>query len=72
LGICPNIIFKENEVLGISGRLIWQSWWQVRELLSSGRFDPTKVITHHFPLADFATAIELAAGGETGKILLYP
>ena len=27
LDICPNIIFKENEVLGISGRLIWQSWW---------------------------------------------
>jgi hypothetical protein len=30
------------------------------------------VITHRFPLADFATAIELAAGGEAGKIVLYP
>jgi threonine 3-dehydrogenase len=72
LDVYPNIISKETEVLGISGRLLWQSWWQVRELLSSGMFDPTKVITHRFPLVDFATAIELAAGGETGKILLYP
>ena len=72
LDVHPDIILKEARLLGISGRLIWQSWWQVRELLDSGRIDPMKVITHRFPLADFATAIELAAGGETGKILLYP
>jgi len=72
LDIYPGIIFKEARVLGISGRLIWQSWWQVKVLLDSGRFDPMKVITHRFPLADFATAIELAASGETGKIIIYP
>jgi len=43
----------------------------VKELLSSGRFEPTKVITHSLPLADFATDVELAVGGKTGKILLY-
>ncbi len=72
LDIYRDIILKEARILGISGRLIWQSWWQVQELLSSGRFDPMKVITHRFPLADFVTAVELAASGETGKIVLYP
>jgi threonine 3-dehydrogenase len=72
LDVHPDIILKETRLLGISGRLIWQSWWQVSELLASGRLDPMQVITHRFPLADFATAIELAAGGETGKIVLYP
>jgi threonine 3-dehydrogenase len=59
-------------VLRISGRLIWQSWRQVRELLESGRIDPMKVINYRFTLSDFATAVELAASGEMGKILLYP
>ena len=72
LDVHPDIILKEAMVLGISGRLIWQSWRQVRELLESGKIDPMKVITHRFPLTDFTAAIELAAGGETGKILLYP
>ncbi len=72
LDVYPDIILKETKVLGISGRLIWQSWWQVRELLDRGKIDPMKVITHRFPLDDFAAAIELTAGGKTGKILLYP
>ena len=72
LDIAQGVILKETRVLGICGRLIWESWWQIKGLLDSGRFDPIKVITHRFPLADFATAIELAASGETGKIILYP
>ena len=34
LDVHPDIILKEANVLGISGRLIWQSWRQVRELLT--------------------------------------
>jgi threonine dehydrogenase-like Zn-dependent dehydrogenase len=35
-------------------------------------FDPLQVVTHRFPLRDYAEAIELAARGEAGKVLLYP
>lgn len=72
LEVHKDIILKEARVLGIFGREVWQTWWQVRRLLDTGKFDPLPVITHRLPLPDFAKAIELAASGEAGKVLLYP
>jgi len=72
LEVHKDIILKEARVLGVFGRVVWQTWWQVRAMLDTGKFDPLPVITHRFPLADFAKAFELAESGEAGKILLYP
>ncbi len=72
LDLQMDIIRKEARVYGIYGRLIWQTWWQVRNLLDTGNFDPLSVITHRFPLADYEKAFELAERGEAGKVLLYP
>jgi threonine dehydrogenase-like Zn-dependent dehydrogenase len=30
------------------------------------------VITHRFPLEDYAQALELTLSGQAGKVLLYP
>jgi len=68
----PNIILKEARVLGVFGRVIWQTWWQVRAMLDTGKFDPLPIITHRFPLAEFEKAFQLAESGEAGKILLIP
>ncbi len=68
----PNIILKEARVLGVFGRVVWQTWWQVRALLDTGKFDPLPIITHRFPLAEFEKAFQLAQSGEAGKILLIP
>jgi len=67
----PDIIRKEARVLGVLGHVIWETLWQVRALLDTGKFDPLPVITHRFPLAEFEQAFNLAAGGEAGKIVLY-
>ena len=72
LEVHKDIILKEARVFGVFGRVVWQTWWQVRAMLETGKFDPLPVITHRFPLADFAQAFELAVSGEAGKILLYP
>jgi len=72
LNAYKDIIRKEAKILGVWGRLMWQTWWQVQNLLSMGKFDPLSVVTHRFPLADYAQAIELATKHEAGKILLYP
>lgn len=72
LNLHRHIVYKEARLLGISGRLIWKTWQQVAGLLESSDFKPEAVVTHRFPLSEFAAALELAAGGETGKILLYP
>jgi len=72
LEVHKDIILKEARVFGVFGRVVWQTWWQVRALLDTGKFDPLPVITHRFPLSDFKQAFELATSGEAGKILLYP
>ena len=68
----PNIILKEARVLGVFGRVIWQTWWQVRAMLDTGKFDPLPIITHRFPLADYEQAFKMAESGEAGKVLLIP
>ena len=68
----PNIILKEATVRGVFGREVWQTWWQLRAMLDTGRFDPLPIITHRLPLAEFEQAFKLAESGEAGKVLLIP
>jgi threonine 3-dehydrogenase len=72
ISLAEDIIHKEARVFGSSGRIIWQTWWEVKRLLDSGKYDPMPVITHRFPLSDFEQAFRLAESGEAGKIILYP
>jgi len=67
-----DIIYREAKVYGVTGRVMWETWYQMMDIIASGRFDPTPVITHRFPLAEYAQALELARSGQAGKILLLP
>ena len=51
---------------------MWGTWWQMDELLRSGKLDPTPVITHRLGISDIDEAIALAKSGRAGKILLLP
>jgi threonine 3-dehydrogenase len=66
------IVFKGATVHGISGRRIWDTWMRTSRLIGSGAVDPTPVITHRFPLDEFATAFELMTKGEAAKCVLFP
>jgi threonine 3-dehydrogenase len=72
LDLTADIIYKEARVFGSTGRTMWQTWYDMQNLMQSGKFDPLPVITHRMPLADFAKGIELAKSGQAGKIILYP
>jgi threonine 3-dehydrogenase len=72
LDVTADIIYKEVRVYGSTGRLMWKTWYDIQKLLDSGRFDPSPVITHRFPLEKFEDALNLAKSGQAGKILLYP
>lgn len=72
LSLNEDIIYREVRVFGSTGRLMWQTWWDMKKLLESGKFDPMPVITHRFPLAEFKKGLELAKSGESGKIIFYP
>ena len=60
LGILPNnttvdwneIIFKALTLKGIYGREMWETWYQMEQMLISG-LDLSPIITHRFGIEDF-------------------
>src|SRR3954451_6488902 len=66
------VIFKEARLEGITGREMFRTWQQTSTFLSSGLVDVAPLISHRFPLEDFAEAFEVIASGRSGKILLLP
>jgi threonine 3-dehydrogenase len=64
------VIFKGCTVLGINGRKMFETWYQMEELLLSGRLELDNIITHEFPLEQFQKAHETMISGEGIKVVL--
>lgn len=65
-----HIIFKGCTVLGINGRKMWDTWYQMEQLLLSGKLELDEIITHEFPIEDFETAFATMISGEGIKVLM--
>ncbi|ADB19030.1 Alcohol dehydrogenase zinc-binding domain protein [Pirellula staleyi DSM 6068] len=67
----PNdIIFKGATVLGINGRRMFETWYQVENFVLSGRLNLAPIITHQLPLANFEQGFRLMQNGEAIKVVL--
>lgn len=67
----PNdIIFKGATVLGINGRRMYETWYQMESFLLSGRLKLDPIITHRLPLAEIDRAVKLMQAGEAIKVVL--
>lgn len=64
-----NVIYKEANVFGVTGRIMWDSWWTAQGILLSGKVDVTPVITHTFGLEDYDRAIQTAESASGGKVV---
>lgn len=71
LDLADGVIFKGATLQGISGRKIFETWYQTRGFLDSG-MDLSAVITHEMPLSEFRTAFALVRNGQSGKVVMYP
>ncbi len=71
LDLAEELIFKEIEMKGINGRLMFDTWYQMDRLFESGKLDISPVITHHMSLDQFDEAIRLIDSGEAGKVVLH-
>jgi threonine 3-dehydrogenase len=69
INLATEIIFKGVTVYGVVGRRMYDTWIQMTQFLRSGKFDPTPVITHRFPLEQHAEAIAAIKSGEAGKVV---
>lgn len=65
-----HIIFKGCTVLGINGRRMWDTWYQMEKLLLSGKLELDDIITHEYPIEDFEQAFETMISGEGIKVLM--
>jgi len=68
--ITEHVVFKGATVLGINGRKMFETWYQMEELLLSGRLQLNDIITHEFPLAKFQEAFRTMISGEGIKVVL--
>jgi len=66
------VIFKGATIHGIIGRRMYETWYQMHNLLSSGRLDIRPTITHVMPMERFDEAIDLLRAGKAGKVVLVP
>lgn len=74
LDFTNSIIFKAARVYGISGRRMFQTWYQVQGLLSNREFRNKigSIITHVLAMDDIEDGIELVNSKKAGKVLLEP
>ncbi len=68
------VIFRAATVYGIHGRRMFQTWYQVKGLLSKPDFRSkiASIITHRLPMKDVARGMELINSKQAGKVLLEP
>ncbi len=69
LNLAERIIFKGLTVLGVNGRLMFETWYQTQALVKSGRVDLRPIITHVLPVAEYERAFALLHSGEAAKIV---
>jgi threonine 3-dehydrogenase len=68
--LANDIIFKGATVLGINGRRMFETWYQVEEFVLSGRLNLAPIITHQIPIDDFEQGFHLMQSGEAIKVVL--
>lgn len=63
------LIFKGLTLKGIYGREMYETWYQMEMMLTTG-LDISPVITHRFDAEDFQKAFDIMEEGNCGKIIL--
>ncbi|MDP8256506.1 MAG: L-threonine 3-dehydrogenase [Candidatus Alcyoniella australis] len=72
IDLADAVIFRGAKIYGISGRKIFDTWFQASRLLNSGRLDIRPVITHQLPMSRFEEGLRLMSEGQSGKVVLIP
>jgi threonine 3-dehydrogenase len=70
IDLANDIIFKGATVLGINGRLMFETWYQCESFLLSGKIKLDKIVTHQIPLDDFERGFKLMQSGDAIKVVM--
>ncbi|MDD1745813.1 MAG: L-threonine 3-dehydrogenase [Candidatus Methanoperedens sp.] len=72
IDISKDLVMKDISVRGVYGRKVWDTWITTSRLISSGKFDPSPVITHRIKLKEFEKGFQAMKSGESGKVVMTP
>lgn len=72
MDIANDVVFRGIQIHGITGRRMYDTWYQVKGLIASGNLNLDRLVTHKLPLEDFAEGMELMKSGNCGKVVLFP
>lgn len=70
LDLTSAVIYKEARINGVTGRLMYETWYQCTEILKKNVFSLDDVIGGVYDLADYQKAFADIAAGKPGKMLL--
>lgn len=69
LNLAEDIIFKGIRIEGITGRRMYETWYQVKGLLENNRIDLKPLITHTLTLDQFEEGFDMMMKGTCGKVV---
>ena len=64
------VIFKGATVLGINGRKMFETWYQMENLLLSDRLQLDPIITHEIEMEDYESGFKMMQSGEAIKVVM--
>ena len=70
VNLARDVIFKGLHVYGVVGRLMYETWIEMRNFLAAGLLDIDPVITHRLSIEQFEEGIVAMRGGEAAKVVL--
>lgn len=70
LDLPKQVIFKGATILGINGRRMFETWFQVERFLLANKIELDDIITHVVPLREFERGFHLMRSGEGIKVVL--
>jgi threonine 3-dehydrogenase len=73
IDLANSVIFKGAKIIGINGRLMFDTWFQLSNLLKYKKVDVSPVITHTMPLKDFQKGMKavISSKREVGKVVFF-
>ena len=64
------LIFKGATVLGINGRRMFETWYQMENLILSRRLELEPIITHEIEMQDFEQGFKMMQSGDAIKVVM--
>lgn len=68
--LANDIIFKGATILGINGRLMYETWYQVESFILSKRINLDPIITHIIDFEHYEKGFKLMQSGEGIKVVM--